>query len=63
MQKFKEGQKVKVVDCIHAHGFKLNETVDIIAYDPEANDNTGDYLCSNGKTCWFLTNEELGELI
>ena len=63
MQKFKEGQKVKVVACIHEHGFKLNETVNIIAYDPEANDNTGDYLCSNGNSGWFLTNEELEEVI
>lgn len=59
MQKFKEGQKVKVIAKRCGHEFEIGELVEIKFADQESNNGKGDYKCSNVKESWFLIDEEL----
>lgn len=54
-QRFREGQKVKVIAKRNGHKFEIGETVFITFYNPE----DGDYECSNGEYSWYLTYDEL----
>tara|TARA_R110000822_G_scaffold50692_1_gene132276 strand:- start:348 stop:548 length:201 start_codon:yes stop_codon:yes gene_type:complete len=59
MQKFKEGQKVKVIANVCGHHFEIGEIVEIIFADKNACNGVGDYKCSNGITYWFLVDKEI----
>tara|TARA_R110002095_G_scaffold124239_1_gene107938 strand:- start:282 stop:482 length:201 start_codon:yes stop_codon:yes gene_type:complete len=59
MQKFKDGQKVKVIAKEYGHGFELGEIVEIIFADKNACHGIGDYKCSNGSSTWFLLDQEI----
>tara|TARA_B110000091_G_scaffold132059_1_gene141493 strand:+ start:372 stop:569 length:198 start_codon:yes stop_codon:yes gene_type:complete len=59
MQKFKEGQKVKVIDREYGHDFDIGEIVEIIFANKDAYYDAGDYKCSNGIDTWFLIDQEI----
>lgn len=59
MQKFKEGQKVEVIDRLNGHGFEIGEIVEIKYADPDANGGLGDYDCFNNEGRWYLTDDEI----
>lgn len=45
--KFKIGDKVRVTECFHGHGFYIGEVVEILLVDE-------DYHCGNGSDYWYL---------
>ena len=55
MNKFKVGDKVKVVDHKHGHFFTIGSTVTIVSHDAL----NGDYDCSDGNEAWYLREEEM----
>ena len=59
MQKFKDGQKVKVIANEYGHKFEIGEIVEIIFADKDAYHGVGDYKCSNGIDTWFLIDQEI----
>tara|TARA_R110000851_G_scaffold182936_1_gene332020 strand:+ start:60 stop:257 length:198 start_codon:yes stop_codon:yes gene_type:complete len=59
MQKFKDGQKVKVIAKEYGHEFEIGEVVEIIFANKNACHSTGDYKCSNGIETWFLIDQEI----
>ena len=59
MQKFKEGQKVKVIAEEYGHEFEIGEIVEIIFSDKDARSGAGGYECSNGLRTWFLVDQEI----
>ena len=59
MQKFKEGQKVKVIAKEYGHDFEIGEIVEIIFANKDAYYGAGDYKCSNGLRTWFLVDQEI----
>ena len=59
MQKFKDGQKVKVIAKEYGHEFEIGEVVEIIFADKNSGNGFGDYKCSNGLTSWYLVDEEI----
>jgi hypothetical protein len=58
-QKFKIGQKVRVVARTQGHNFEIGETLEVVLLDPNANSGKGDYLCRNEKKRWYLVDDEL----
>lgn len=50
----KPGDKVIVIKKLYGHGFEIGEEVELIKYS-EIDD---DWLCRNGKSDYFLTEEE-----
>tara|TARA_R110000851_G_C12746116_1_gene531486 strand:- start:5 stop:331 length:327 start_codon:yes stop_codon:yes gene_type:complete len=50
--KFKKGNKVKITDKKHGHGFEIGEIVVIthICYN--------DYIASNGSCSWYIKHDE-----
>ena len=54
-KEFSIGKMIKVKSCIYGHEFELNDIVIITAYDSAAN---AKWLCSNGKTKWWISEDE-----
>lgn len=52
--KYKVGDKVKIVDCTHGHGYGIGDVVTIFKLDEE--DQT--YQCDSGMG-WFVTSDEI----
>ena len=60
--KFKKGQKVKVVDRVHGHNFKIGDIVNILDLDPKSNGGTGGYKCELNGEMWWLDDRELKKI-
>ena len=56
-QKFKVGDKCKVVKQLHGHEFEIGEKVTIRKCYPD--EDTPHYKCQSKIDCWFLSEEEL----
>ena len=54
--KYKAGDQVKIIDCLHGHGFEIGEECTITTVTPD------DYHATNGKKHWYVTDDEI-ELI
>jgi hypothetical protein len=54
--KYKKGSELYVVDNIHCHHFEIGEKVKVIVK------TNLDYQCSNGKSMWWMTDEELARV-
>ena len=58
-QKFKKGQKVKVVSKEHGHNFYIGEIVTVFEFNKRSDEGSDDYYCTNGCESWFLMEEEI----
>mgnify|MGYP003638591981 CR=1 FL=1 len=56
MQKFKKGQRVRVVKNTSDHGFKIGIDVKITLC---FKDSQNDYFCRNGTASWFVRDEDI----
>ena len=52
---FEIGKIIKVTSCIYGHEFDLGEIIVIKDYEPT---QTTSWLCSNGKSNWWLSEDE-----
>ncbi len=57
--KYKKGDKVKIVDEMHGHGFQNGDIVEIIKVNGIDDIGNGDYRVKGLSDSWWVRDEEI----